>query len=184
MSLLLLLAVGAALHSPDCPIDRAVYRLNTGHEYSAGFARQDRRKVYASDLAFWLKTPARTYWFSFGSPNGYGGTYISPDIDPRASSRMSDDEERDATGRVTAGDTMTIEFDAFAADLKPYEMPPQSKDPAPARIFARGLGPALWYEPLSLSGGDETAAQEAMPIGLFEPAGCSGPPPEKKLRRP
>jgi hypothetical protein len=183
------LLAAALLHlplaAPACPIERAVYKLEGGPEFTAGFARQDRRKVHASDLVFWLKTPTRTYWFSFGSPNGYGGTYIAPDIDPRLSVRLSDEEERDAAERMHKGeDRPSIEFDAFDARLKAFESPPQSTDKAPARLFARRLGPALWYEPVSLSGGDESAAQEAMPIGLFEPAGCSGPPPEKKLRKP
>jgi hypothetical protein len=175
------LLIAALMHlplaAPACPIDRAVYRLKGAPEFTAGFLRQDRRKVYASDLIFWLKTRERTYYFSFGSPNGYGGTYVTPDIDPRRSARLDDEAERDATGKVTSGEAMNIEFDAFAGDLKAFEMPPQSTDKAPALLFARGLGPALWYEPIRLSGNDEAATQESMPIGLFEPAGCDGPPP-------
>ena len=83
--LLLAAAAGAALEPPPCPIERAVYRLHGAPEFSAGFLRQDRRKVFASDLVLWLKTPQRAYFFSFGSPNGYGGTWISPDVDPRLS---------------------------------------------------------------------------------------------------
>lgn len=177
MSLALTIAAAALLDAPSCPIERAVYRLQEAGDYSAGFARQDRRKAHASDLVFWLNTPRRTYWFSFGSPNGYGGTYISPDVDPRAAARMSDEEEREATGRATAGETLVIPFDAFGPDLKAYETPPQSTDPAPARLFARGLGPALWYESVRLSGNDESAEPESMPIGMFAPAGCGGPPP-------
>lgn len=174
--LLLAAAFQAALAAPQCPIDRAVYRLHGAPEFTAGFLRQDRRKVHASDLLLWLKTRERTYFFSLGTPNGYGGTYIAPDIDPRVSARLDDDAEREATGRATAGEAMNIEFDAFAPDLAAYETPPQSTDPAPALLFARGLGPALWYDPVRLSGNDETAVQESLRVGFFEPAGCGGPP--------
>lgn len=174
-SLIAMLSTAAPLAPPACPIDRAVYRLNGAPQFTAGFLRQDRRKVNASDLVLWLKTPKHTYFFSFSSPNGYGGTYISPDIDPRLAVRMSDDQERDATKRATAGEPPFIPFDAFGPDLKAHGTP-TSTTPAPAFLFARGLGPALWYEWTPLAGNDPTAEQESMPIGLFEPAGCNGGP--------
>jgi hypothetical protein len=175
-ALLLTAFAAAPLAAPACTIERAVYRLSGAPQYSAGFARQDRRKVRASDLVLWLKTPLRTYWFSFGSPNGYGGTFLEPELDPRLTARMSDDEERDAAGRVGAGEPLAIQFDAFRPDLAAFPAPPQSSDPAPALLFARGLGPALWYNWTGLAGGDRGAEQESMPIGLFEAAGCAGPP--------
>ena len=174
-SLIAMLSAAAPLAAPACPIDRAVYRLHGAPEFTAGFLRQDRRKVNASDLVFWLKTPKHTYFFSLSSPNGYGGTYISPDIDPRLAVRMSDDEERDSTGRATEGEPPYIPFDAFGPDLKTLG-PPTTQTPAPAFLFARGLGPALWYEWTPLAGNDPKAEQESMPIGLFEPAGCDGGP--------
>ena len=177
-------AVAAPLEAPSCAIDKAVYRLNGAPEFTAGFLKQDRRKVNASDLVLWLKTPKRTYFFSFGTPNGYGGTYIAPDIDPRRSVRLDDDAERDAAAKASAGEPVTIEFDAFRGDFSAWQAPPQSSDKAPALLFARRLGPALWYEPVRLSGNDEGAVQEAMPVGLFEPAGCGGPPAEKKTSKP
>lgn len=161
----------------SCPVEQAVYRLRPNPDFTAGFVRQDRRKVRASDLVLWLKTPQRTYFFSFASPNGYGGTYLVPDIDPRAAAGMSDEEERRATGRAsTAIEPLSIHFDAFEADLDAYEWPPQSGQPAPSFLFARGLGPALNYEWTALAGGDPGAVRESMPIGMFERAGCGGPP--------
>lgn len=167
----------AALPVPECPIDRAVYRLNGAPEYTAGFAPQERRHAAGSDLVFWLATPKRTYWFSLGSPNGYGGTYISPALDPRESVKLGDDDLDAALDALETDEPVSVELDAFAADLKAFETPPQSDNPAPALIFARGLGPALWYNPVGLAGGDKDAEQESMPIGLFQPAGCQGPPP-------
>jgi hypothetical protein len=169
----LLLLAAAPLAAPACPIDKAVYRLADAPEYSAGFAPQERRKRVVSDLVLWVKTPKRTYWFSFQAPNGYGGTYISPDIDPAASARMSDDEEADAADKREGAEPVMIEFDAFDGNLKASKTPPQAADKAPALLFARGLGPALWYNPAGLAGSDATAAQESMPIGFFRASGCS-----------
>ena len=168
---LALLFVAAALPAPECPIDRAVYRLNGAPEYTAGFAPQERRNRQGSDLAFWLKTPKRTYWFSLGAPNGYGGTYLAPALDPEAVAKMSDDDMYAALDRLRESEPVQIDFDAFGPDLAAHEGVPQAEDAAPALLFARGLGPALWYEPNRLAGGAE-AEQESMPIGLFEAAGC------------
>ncbi|MGZ8286780.1 MAG: hypothetical protein ACXW27_12250 [Allosphingosinicella sp.] len=175
-----LLAAAAMPAAPACPIERAVYRLHGAPQFTAGFARQDRRDSAASDLVLWLNTPKRTYWFAFGSPNGYGGTYLAPEIDPRLSVRLSDEEERDAAGKMGAQEPLGIAFDAFAADLGAFGAPPQSSDKAPSLLFARGLGPALWYSPTALAGGDRAAQEESMPIGLFKAAGCAGPPKEAK----
>ncbi len=173
VSLLLAAAVPAA---PACPIERAVYRLHGAPQFTAGFARQDRRDAAVSDLVLWLKTPKRTYWFAFGSPTGYGGTYLAPEIDPRRSVRLSDEAERDAADKMRSSEPLSLPFDAFAADLGAFRSPPQSGDKAPSLLFARALGPALWYSPVELSGGDREAEQESMPVGLFEAAGCGGPP--------
>jgi hypothetical protein len=172
--MLSLLLAAAAAPVPACPIDRAVYRLNGAPEYTAGFAPQERRNRQVSDLVLWLKTPKRTYWFSFGSPNGYGGTYIAPALDPGPLAAMSDDDMYAALDKLEEGEPVTIMFDAFGPDLRTLAVP-QSTDPAPALLFARGIGPALWYEPNSLAAGGE-AEQESMPIGLFQPAGCADSP--------
>jgi hypothetical protein len=176
-----LLLAAAVPAPPACPIEKAVYRLKGDPKFTAGFARQDRRDSAVSDLVLWLKTPKRTYWFSFGAPNGYGGTYLAPELDPRISVRLSDDKERDSAERMATAEPLNIEFDAFRADLGAFTAPPQSSDKAPSLLFARGLGPALWYGPSALAGNDPAAEQEGMPIGLFVPAGCSGPPKQGEL---
>lgn len=174
-----LLLAAAVPAPPACPIDRAVYRLKGDPSFTAGFARQDRRDSGVSDLVLWLNTPKRTYWFAFGAPNGYGGTYLNPELDPRVSIRLSDDEERDAAERMQPAEPLNIAFDAFRSDLATFQAPPRSGDRPPALLFARGLGPALWYGPSTLAGNDPTAEQEGMPIGLFVAAGCGGPPRKK-----
>ncbi|HYE28601.1 MAG TPA: hypothetical protein VEA61_10255 [Allosphingosinicella sp.] len=177
--MLLSLLLAAAVPSPPaCPIDRAVYRLHGAPAFTAGFARHDRRNAHASDLAFWVRTPLRTYWFSFGSANGYGGTFVSPALDPRRSAVMSDDALYDALDRLKAvEEPVSLGFHAFDTGLGAFPYPPGGDSPAPALIFVPDLGRTLWYSPVALAGGDETARKEAMPTGLFEPAGCDGPPP-------
>lgn len=164
------LVAAAQLNVPACPIDRVVYRLHDAPAFTAGFARQDKRKAIASDLAFWLKTPKRTYWFSFGASNGYGATWITPDTEPERSAASP--EPLAAPDPADGEAPVLIDFDAFAADLAALPSPPQAGDRPPALIFARGLGAALWYDWVALAGGDESAVQEQMPAGLFEPAGC------------
>lgn len=175
LSLLLAAAVPAP---PACPIERAVYRLHGAPAFTAGFARHDRRNASASDLAFWVKTPLRTYWFSFGSPNGYGGTFVSPALDPRRSARMSDDELYEALDRLKlVEEPVSLGFHAFDSGLDTYPHPPATGSSSPALVFVPDLGRALRYSPVELAGGDSTAVDEAMPTELFEPAGCDGPPP-------
>ena len=174
-----LLLAAAVPAPPGCPIDRAVYRLKGDPGFTAGFARQDRRDSGVSDLVLWLNTPKRTYWFAFGAPKGYGGAYLNPEIDPRVSIRLSDDAERDAARRMQPAEPLNLEFDAFRADLAAFQAPPRASDRPPAFLFARGLGPALWYAPSTLAGNDPAASQEGMPIGLFVAAGCGGPPRQK-----
>src|SRR5687768_3734102 len=136
MTFLLLAAMAATqpLPAPNCPIDRAVYRLRGGPEFTAGFARQDRRKSLGSNLALWLRTPEHLYWFSLGSPNGYGGTYLRPDLDPRRSIRLDDDQEREAAEGIERADMPGIPFDVFNADLSAPDGPPQADQPAPALL--------------------------------------------------
>jgi hypothetical protein len=164
-SLLLVAFLHLPLPAPACPIDRQIYQLQSDRRFTAGFDRAGPPPTAASDLYFWLKTPGRTYRFVFHSPNGYGGTHIVP-----ASAKESEEEA-----------IRPIPFDAFRADLSVYRSPPTSADPAPARLFARGLGPELWYNSVALAGGDEAAKPESMPIGMFVPAACEAA--QKKSRR-
>lgn len=145
------LVAAAALAPPPCAIEQAIYVLHGAPQFTAGFERVGGHPTGPSDLVFWLRTPARTYRFDMSSPNGYGGTFLRP--------------------RGT-GQGPEIAFDAFDDNLAALPYPPTSDTPAPARLFARGLGEALWYRPAELAGGDRRARQESMPVGMFEPSGC------------
>ena len=175
-----------AITEVDCDIDEIVYQLRGAPQFTAGFETQIRQTSYASELVFWFKTPKQIYWFAFNSPNGYGGTFISPDVDPgrirlmSEAERDADEDSRRLADSARGTEALSLDFDAFRPDLTVYEAPPQRSDRAPARLFARGLGLALWYNPTELSGGDGTAEQESMPIAMFEPASCGG----AQLREP
>lgn len=161
----------------ECPVERAVYRLRTGMEtaFTAGFARQDPRKAERYDLVFWLKTPKRTYFFSFSEPERFvgGGPFISPEIDPKQAAAMDDYRLEYETERVR-GD-LALEFDTFSPELYEWGVP-AIINPPPALIVARGLARALRERPRELSGGDYRAEAEEMPGGLFLLSECAPAP--------
>jgi hypothetical protein len=161
----------------ECPVERAVYRLRTGMEtaFTAGFERQDPRKAERYDLVLWLKTPKRTYFFSFSEPRRHegGGPMISPEIDPKRAARMNDYELEDETGRVRGH--LALEFDSFSPELYEWGVPALI-NPPPALIVARGLAEALRDRPRELSGGDYRAEAEDMPGGLFLLSECAPAP--------
>jgi hypothetical protein len=131
-----------------CRIDQVIYRQagNTGTE--AGFAKQRLRSSYASDLVFWVRGGGQTFWFGIEAPNGYGGTQLYQRIAPSAVKPAADGETPVDTLPDVPGEEDTAEaiyFDAFDAAVKAYSATPQSTSPAPAYIFARGLGPLFHY---------------------------------------
>lgn len=172
------------LDAPKCAIDKAVYALKGAPEYTAGFTKLAHGQM-TSDLLFWIDTPKHTYWFSFESPNGYGGVWLSPSL----SAALVDAEDMreegeppqafkdwDASAKAAneAQDPLqNITFDAFGPDLGSYEGPPQSTDKAPARIFLRGIGQALWYSWSWAAAGDAKAEQESIPTAMWEPKSCA-----------
>jgi hypothetical protein len=156
-----------ALAEPACSIERAVYRLHGAPQFRAGFARERVATSIVSNLRFYLKTPRRIYWFGFESPNGYGGTFLFPQVDP---AKETGDEP---DGPALDDSVRDLTFDAFRADLSVWETPPASGDPAPAHLFARGLGAPLWYNPVDLANGDKSAEPETMPIAMFDLAECA-----------
>ena len=128
---------------------------------------------------FWLKTPRRTYWFSFHELRWregdyiHEGAYIVPDIDPKRAARMDDYEVREDRAWIRRAEP--IAFDTFSPEFYAWGVP-SSGNPSPALIFARGLGPLLWREPHLLTLGEGEAEQEEMPLGMFELAACDPAP--------
>ena len=161
----------------QCPVDRAVYRLRMDQDcvFTAGFARQDPRKAERYDLVFWLKTPKRTYWFSFSEPRRFegGGPVISPEIDPKRAAAMDEYRLEYETEQVRGH--LALDFDSFSPELYDWGVP-AIINPPPALIFARGLAEALRERPRELSGGDHRAEAEEMPSGLFLLSECAPKP--------
>jgi hypothetical protein len=159
----------------ECPIERAVYHLRIAPEFTAGFALQDPRKAQRYDLVFWLKTPKRTYFFSFHEPRWnegdylHEGAYIVPDIDPKRAAKLDDYSVMEHPDWIRRAEP--IAFDTFSPEMYAWRVP-HSGNPAPPLIFARGIGPLLWREPDLLTAGDGRAEQEEMPLGIFELAAC------------
>jgi hypothetical protein len=158
-----------------CPVDRAVYHLRNWPEFTAGFARQDPRRAADYDLMFWLKTPKRTYFFSFSDPHRreWGGPYISPDVDPKRAAAMNEFELEYESERMRAA--LALEFDTFSPELYEWGIPSAS-NPAPAVIVSRGLAWELRHHPHALAGGDHRAEPEEMPNGLFLLSECAAAP--------
>ena len=149
-SLLCLLLASCAPHKVAlaiCPIDRVVYRQPGNPETTAGFSRQIVKSSFASDIVFWLKSGQQQFWFGFSSPNGYGGTYIAPQIDPALVKPAKDDDSTpdDRLPGDKSEQPVSMMFDAFDAQQMTFDGPPQSTDHAPARIYARELGPLFHY---------------------------------------
>ena len=161
----------------QCPVDRAVYHLLTGSfdppEFTAGFARQDPRKAERYDLVFWLKTPKRTYFFSFSEPEWHDGPFITPDIDPKRAAQLSEWDLEIPYDRFNP--PHPVEFDTFSPELYNWGVPALI-NPPPALIFARGLSRELWHHPQRLAVGGPPAEQEDMPIGLFVLSECAAAP--------
>lgn len=164
-----------------CPIERTVYAQPGNAGVTAGFTPQRVRSDYASDLVFWVKSGKQMFWFSFSSPNGYGGTYISPQIDPRLVKPAGEDGEtpdaRLPVARAAGPDAEvpSIAFDAFSRDLKAYAGPPQSTDPAPAYLFSRELGAAFHYNHNAYTLGPQTETV-GIDIAFWRPVSCAAKP--------
>lgn len=153
--------------APECTAEHAVYKLR-GTEVTAGFTKQAVRVQMTSDTFFWIRTEdGRKWWFAMWSPNGYGGAYLTPDKD---ATRLTEADNNAA--RRNREETAHIDFDSFDENFDHIPGPLQSDDPAPAHLFARGLGPLLWYDSVIAANGDETAPEESIPTAFYDRVGC------------
>lgn len=167
---LALLTAGIASASARCPAEGARYKLRGAPDVTAGFTRQRYQINYASKLFFWIRTSdGRRWWFSMNAPNGTGGVFISPDVD--ATTITAADHE--AEPKPVPENLAEVDFDVFDRNYNVAGNPPQLGDPAPAHLFARGLGALLWYNPVGAANGDKTAKSSAVPIGMFDLTSCT-----------
>jgi hypothetical protein len=143
----------AAAPPAACPIARTIYAQPGNPGVTAGFAKQGIKTSYASDLVFYVKRGKDVFWFGLESPNGYGGTYLYPRIDPKLVKANVPDGDTpsdaipalESTVNEEGNDRAQIDFDGFDLALKTLSGPPQSTSKAPAYLFARGLGPFFHY---------------------------------------
>ncbi len=169
-------AASPARTGSACPIERVIYRQAGNPVTTAGFARQGLKTAYASGLVFWVKGAGQTFWFGFNAPNGYGGTYLFQRIAPSAVRPATDGETPVDT--LDQGDSDEgidpIEFDAFDAQLKAFQGPPQLGGRVPAYLFARGLGPLFHYAHNGNAYIKLPPSQGVrIDIALWRPSGCS-----------
>lgn len=172
-----LMAAMIAAGPPACPAERAIYTLRGESGVTAGFVKQRYQINYASKLFFWIRTPgeqgapARRWWFSFNAPNGYGGVYLTPDVDATKITE-ADHEAEPPVSLVPVPDPIEVDFDTFDAAYNHLPGPPQIGERAPDHLFARGLGPLFWYNPTAAANGDKTAKATSIPIAMWDRTGC------------
>lgn len=169
MIALIFIALGSVVIAPVCRAEFAIYKLRGAPGVTAGFTRQRYQINYASNLFFWVRTAdRRKWWFSMNSPNGYGGTFLSPDVDATKIIKA----DRDADQSSAAENSVVVDFDMFDRDYGIINTLPQAGTHAPSHLFARGLGPLVWYNPIGAANGDKTAKTASIPIAMYDLKGC------------
>ena len=165
-----------------CPIERTIYKQPGNNNVSAGFVKIDPRETPVSDLLFFVERKGERFFFGFASPNGYGGAYIFPRVDPAKApfDPNSDDvTEWRLPGQIEAESALTegrepedysMEFDAFDAKLRPSDSPPTSKNQPPQYIFSRELGPHFAYA--HVGNLYDLKEQVIVEIAMWRPSGC------------
>lgn len=164
---------------PSCPAERAVYTLKSDPAFSAGFIPAKHHASTASNLYFWIMSPQRTYWFTFGTGVGYTGISLGPVGDPYVADGGDPDNgpvviEPDETSH------RSLHIYPLKRDLTVLENPPSAGDPAPDALFAPEIGSVLWYSPRDVTL-DETAERDPMARGVFLRSGCLDEAPKPAL---
>jgi hypothetical protein len=169
------------LTAVSCPITQAIYTQKGNPGVSMGFAKQGIKTSYASELVLYVQRGKDKFWYGFEAPNGYGGTYLYPRLDPKLVKPAADGETPSDT--LPPGDPSpeaieaakdesiaTLNFDAFDAKLDAFTGPPQLSSKAPAYIFARDLGPLFHYA----HNGNLYKLSEpvGIEIAMWRPTGC------------
>jgi len=155
---------------PICPAERAIYTLKSDPAFTAGFIPAEHFASMASDLYFWIKSPQRTYWFTFSISNGYGGISLGPIGDPYVA---ADGDPDNGPVTLDAGELNRPYMRVYPMrkDWMVLDNPPSSGDPAPDVMFTPEIGTVLWYAPRAIST-DQTAMRDPMDRGVFLRSGC------------
>jgi len=159
-----------------CRSERALYTLNSDPAFTAGFIPSQHFASMASDLYFWVRSPQRTYWFTFDISNGYGGISLGPVGDPYVAAD-GDPDNGPVTFEVGDLNAGSLNVYPMLADMTVLNSPPSLGDPAPDALFAPELGSLLWYEPRAITQ-DKTAMRDPMDRGVFRLTGCLAETPK------
>lgn len=173
----------------SCPITRAIYTQPGNPGVALGFTKQSVKSRFASDLVLLLNAGQQSFWFGFDMPNGYGGPYITPQIDPKLVKDVPEDSEGSPDDRISPDGAPLdpseearasyytdnqMDFDAFDARLINLARVPQANDAPPRYLFARGLGPLFHY---AHNGGlYRLTAQVNVTRDLWRLSGCAAKP--------
>jgi len=143
-----------------CPITRAIYTQPGNPGVQMGFTKQVVKSRFSSDLVLVLSAGKQRFWYGFDMPNGYGGPYITPQIDPKLVKDVPEDGEGSPDDRISPDGTPLdpseeaqsayytenqMDFDAFDGRMINLARVPQANDTPPRYLFARALGPLFHY---------------------------------------
>ncbi len=165
-----------AVRADECPAERALYELTTEDgRFEVSFLRAKHQASMASDLYLVLKTPQRSYWFTFSVSNGYSGMTLTPVTDPGRADAAPDgprelidffSEDPEDLDVLRA-----LRFYAMDEDFTFWFEPPNAGDSAPMYVMVPEIGLALWYSAGKLTE-DPEADRDPMPRGVFVPDFC------------
>lgn len=172
--------------APACVAERAVYSmLDEDGEFRITLIPSQNYASAASNLYLKLTTPQRSYWFTFSSSNGYGGTTLLPVSDPYASAAKGDGpkqllpEANDSFEEQAQRELLaTLRFIALDNDLKEQANPPLAGEQAPPYLLLPEIGSTLWYAASALSE-DQAAQRDPMSRNAFKLVGCEDEAPPK-----
>lgn len=140
---------------PDCPAERAIYAIE-GSAAELRIVKPPFPASAASDLAIRVQAGEDVLWFSILESNGYGARYLGYISDPTAPDAADPhDAEGESGGR---------EFGLFDADMNAILNTPQAGDPAPAFLYAPGVGQRFWYD---------RAGRQPIPNGMWRRVTCA-----------
>jgi hypothetical protein len=166
------LAIGSAFHpagaSAICRSERASYRLKTDPSFTARFVPALHHASVATRLYLRVTSRRRSWWFVFGSSQGYGGLFVEPVTDPTLPSAREAGPKRLGEGEEPA----PMAFYPMTRALDVLASAPQPGEAAPDAFFIPEFGQRLWYDPASLSG-NAGAKARSMRLGVFVRIGCA-----------
>ncbi len=155
LAITILAAVPGAALAAVCGVDGAAYVLRGSPGFTATLRRQPGARS-AHELIFEVRSAAtgRTFSFTINRGAGYGEATLAS-------------MKGDIAGSVElyALDEAEVFIDYFG----------DAEGPAPKRLLAPKLGPALWYQAARLAG-DPGAEGERMPRAFFDRTSCGRPP--------